>query len=274
MDRLPITRDLTMAYVISIVVVLLMILVSLVGIAFGGIYGGEKAVHPVVSRGGDVANLLVGVPMLLGAILLTRRSNLIGLIAWPGALFFVVYTYSLYAVGAPFNALFLPYVTLVILSAYTLIGVVASIDADAVRERLAAVRARIVGGALICIGAAAIAGLTSVVVSALGGSTASAMTLRSQGTTAVDYMVGSAPLLIGGVLLWRRESLGYLAAPGLLLVSLAGGVAFAISVVMEAVISGYSIDVAVVAIHLTIAAISLALLSYFLRAIARRRVSH
>lgn len=265
MDRLPIRRDITPAYVISIVVVLLMILVSVLSILFGGIYGASKPAHPVVSRAGDVANLVVGVPILLGVIWLSRRGHFMGLILWPGALFFVAYTYSLYVVGAPFNGLFLPYVTLVTLSAYTLIGLIASIDADAVRERLVSVRARIIGGALIGVGAAAVAGLTSVVVNMLTRSTAGEMTLRSQGTTAVDYIVGSAPLLIGGILLWRRESLGYLAAPGLLLVSLAGGVAFAVSVAMQAVMSGSSIDVTVVAIHLGIAMICLALLGYVLR---------
>jgi hypothetical protein len=254
------------------VIVVLVIVVSVVGIVFGGIYGGVKSVHPVVSRGGDVANLVVGVPILFGAIWLSRRGNLTGLILWPGALFFVVDTYSLYAVGAPFNSLFLAYVTLVILSAYTLVGVVASIDGDAVREWFACARERIVGGALIGIGAAAIAGLSSVVFSTLAGSAAGEMTLRSQGTTAVDYMVGSAPLLIGGGLLWRREGLGYVAAPGLLLVSLAGGVGFAISVVMEAIMSGGSIDWAVVAIHLIIATISLGLLGYFLRFTAKRQL--
>lgn len=61
----------------------------------------------------DGFNLVVGLPILLGSLWLARRGSLIGLLLWPGALFYVLYTYALYVVGAPFSALFLPYVALV-----------------------------------------------------------------------------------------------------------------------------------------------------------------
>lgn len=76
-----------------------------------------------------------------------RRGSLIGLLLWPGALFYLAYTYVHYLVGAPFSALFLGYVAIVALSAYTTIGLVASIDRDTARQRLSgAVRPRLVGG--------------------------------------------------------------------------------------------------------------------------------
>ncbi len=54
---------------------------------------------------------------------IARRGSLIGLLFWPGALFYVLYTYAFYLIGVPFNALFLSYVALVALSAYTMIGI-------------------------------------------------------------------------------------------------------------------------------------------------------
>jgi hypothetical protein len=53
--------------------------------------------------------LVLGLPILLGSLWLVRRGNLIGLLCWPGALFLL-------------------YLFLVTLSAYTIIGVVSSIE--------------------------------------------------------------------------------------------------------------------------------------------------
>ena len=58
------------------------------------------------------------------------------LLLWPGTPVYVLYTYAMYLIGAPFSPLFLVYVVLVALSAYTTIGLVASIDGVQVRERL------------------------------------------------------------------------------------------------------------------------------------------
>jgi hypothetical protein len=73
MARLPIKHDLTLAYLTS-VVVLLMTVVSVVGLTSTGLYGsGPKLVQ--VSRGGDVANLIVGLPILVSSMWLTRAPD-------------------------------------------------------------------------------------------------------------------------------------------------------------------------------------------------------
>lgn len=85
---------------------------------------------------------------LLGSMWLARRGSLIGLLLWPGTLFYVLYAF--YLIGVPFNALFLLYVALVTVSTYTMIGLLASIDGEVVRQRLSAVMPRrTVGGALV-----------------------------------------------------------------------------------------------------------------------------
>lgn len=61
---------------------------------------------------------------------LARRGSLIGLLLWPGTLFYVLYGYAFYLIGVPFNALFLLYVALVTVSTYTMIGLLASIDGE------------------------------------------------------------------------------------------------------------------------------------------------
>lgn len=163
MDTLPLKRDLTLAYRTSLLIALLMVVVSAGGLAWGStsLYGvdQDRALGVSASTAGvlvpgfliqDVFNLAIGLPILVGVLWLARRGSLIGLLLWPGALFYLVYTYVHYLVGAPFSALFLGYVAIVALSAYTTIGLVASIDCDTARQRLAgAVRPRLVGGVLV-----------------------------------------------------------------------------------------------------------------------------
>jgi hypothetical protein len=97
-------------------------------------------------------NLGVALPVLLASMWSARRGSLLGLLLWPGAVSYVLYTYALYLIGAPLGPLFLGYVLLVVLSAYTTTGVVASIDGAAVREQLGGVvPTRTIGGVLIAL---------------------------------------------------------------------------------------------------------------------------
>lgn len=266
---LPIKRDIGLAYVSSLVVSVVIAVVSVTGLVWGsdGRYGvGSPLVQ--VSEGGDAANLILGLPVLLGSMWLARRGSLIGLLLWPGALFYVLYAYSLYLVGAPFDALFFGYVALVTLSVWTMISIVASIDSEEVRRRLAVAPARSVGGALVLIAVMAYAGLTATAVGALA-SPVGEPGMRPQWV--VDYALGTPALLLGGVLLWRRAALGYVAATGLLLVSGLNGLAFAASAVLDGLLAGRSIEPAVVVVHLVISGVSFAVLAFLAGSAAGRQ---
>ncbi len=163
MDTLPVKRDLTVGYWASLVVALLMAVVSAAGLAGGsmGLYGVDpnRALAVGASTAGvlvpgfmaqDLFNLVVGLPILVWTVWLARRGSLIGLLLWSGALFNVLYTYTHYLIGAPFSGLFLGYVAIVVLSGYTTLYLVGSVDGDAARRRLAgAVPPRIVGGVVV-----------------------------------------------------------------------------------------------------------------------------
>jgi hypothetical protein len=259
---LPIERDLTLAYRLSLVVAALMALVSVAGLIWGseGLYGvGSPSV--LVSRGGDAANLIL-VPILLGSMWLARRGSMIGLLLWPGALFYALYAYAIYLLGAPFTVLVFAYLALVVLSASTLIGIVASLDGEEVRHRLAGAPVRNVGGALVAIALLAYAGLTATALGMLANpSTENGM--RPQWV--IDCALGTPVLLLGGTLLWRRSSLGYVVGPGLLFVSGLGGVAFSVAAAIDDLLGGSWTEPAVIAVHLLISTVSFALLAFFVR---------
>jgi hypothetical protein len=252
------------AHLPSLLVALLMAIASTAGILGAplGVYGGDPAVVAVFV-GQDAANLVVGLPALLGGVWLASRGGLVGALLRPGALFYVLYTYALYVVGAPFGALFLLHVGLAVLSAYATIVTVASIDGEEVRRRLARAPARAVGAVVVGVGALATVGLAALVVPALSDPGSVDPLLHARWI--VDFAVGNPVLLVGGVLLWRRTGLGYAAGAGLLFLSGVNGAAFGVGGVLGAFLTATPLDAAVSAVHAAIAAVCLALLVLFLR---------
>jgi hypothetical protein len=266
------------AFVASIGSAVLILCVSLAGLVLGrqGLYGLDvKAADGIFTstagivipgfRAHDLFNLAVALPVLLASVWLARRGSLVGLLLWPGALFYVLYTYALYVVGAPFGPLFLGYVLLVVLSAYAIIGLVARINHAAVRERLSGViPARTIGGILV-----ALALLTfgqdggGAIATALGtGSQAEPM---ARHVWTVDLTIGVPATLAGGVLLWRRAALGYVVAAGLLFAFGLTPIALAAILALQPWLTASAIDGGTIVGLLVFAAIAYVPLGFFVR---------
>jgi hypothetical protein len=238
----------------------------------GVMYGNRIYPEPEVSgnSGTDALNLVVGLPLLLGSMWLARRGSLIGLLCWPGALFYVLYVYTFYVLDVPFNALFLPYAALVTLSLYTTIGLVASIDGKAVRQRLSShVPGRTAGAMFILIGTLFMIVDTFLIVTTLVNR--SPVDATTHASWIADFVVQLPALLIVGVLLWRREPFGYVAAPGLLLQGAVLNAGFAVVLVFQALLVASPINAPFVTLVFVIGAISFVLLAFFVRGAARGR---
>jgi hypothetical protein len=108
-------------------------------------------------------------------------------------------------------------VLLVVLSAYAVIDLVATINRADVRQRLVdVVPARTIGVILIAFSLATIAqdGGGAVATTFASGHVAEPMPRH---VWTADLAIGVPATLAGGVLLWRRTPLGYTVATGLLL---------------------------------------------------------
>ena len=210
---LPIRRDLTLTYAFSLIIAILMAAASVAGLVYRTIiYPTDELLRTFVSN--DVVNLFIGLPILLGSMWLARRGQLLGLLCWPGALFFVLYNYILYVFAMPLNVAFLLHLALVTMSVYTLIGLVASIDGKAVQQRLTgAVPERLAGGVLAGLGLLFFLRVIGVIVNALTSQTPIAETELALHIS--DFLITPA-WVIGGVLLWRRKEFGYVTSLGLL----------------------------------------------------------
>lgn len=210
---LPVIHELRWAYLVTLLIALLTAVVSVAGLVYPDeIYPTEELRQSFLAN--DVANLFIGLPILLGSMWLAWRGNLVGLLFWPGALFYGLYNYLTYLFGMPLNAMYPVYLVIVTLSIYATIGLVATIDGGAVRKRLAGrVPERFTGGLLFVLGALFGLLAMSVLLTPLFNDSTIA---RSELGLAVSDFIASGAWLIGGVMLWRRQALGYVGGAGLL----------------------------------------------------------
>ena len=261
------TRDMRLAYAGSGLAALLMATASIAGLLFGSsLYG----VHALLSAfvGQDMLNLVIAVPLLLGSMWLASRGSLVGSLAWPGALFYLVYDYGFYVLGAPFGPLFLVYLVLVTISVYAAAGVVLSIDSAAVRSRFVdRVPERVVGAALVALAVIFIALWTAMT---LNGLTGPGLDLIARTVVTLDLTVQLPALLAGGVLLWRRRPLGYVVAPGLLLQMAAYLLGLSAICILGRDATGAPVTPAAYLPGLVVGPIGLFLIGLFVRAAVRR----
>lgn len=203
----------TTTYVVSLVIAALMTIASVMGLVFQAVvYPTPELRQAFVPS--DVINLCMGLPALLCSVWLAWRGKLIGLLFWPGALYYVFYTYLVYVFGMPLNAGFLLHLALVTSSGYTMISLVASIDKSTVRRQLTgAVPERMAGAVLAGLGILFVARVIVLMIQALANQT---LVGKPELALYVSDVVTAPALVIGGVLLWRREPLGYVAGLGLL----------------------------------------------------------
>ncbi len=196
-----------------------LLIAALTGIAAaGGLLYPETFYASQVMRQSSVANdvftLLIGLPILLVSMWLAWRGKLIGLLFWPGALLYGLYNFTAYLFSTPFAGFFPLYLLIVTLSLYTIIMLVASIDAATVKQRLVGrVPERVGGGVLTILGAVfAILAMSTLISASSGQTTRPASELA---VFVADFLVTGA-WIIGGHLLWRRQPLGYVGGTGLL----------------------------------------------------------
>jgi hypothetical protein len=265
--RLPVVRPLVLAYALSLAIAFLMAAASIAGLAFqADIYLTDEVILTYVPF--DAFNLVAGLPILLGSIWLVRRGKLVGLLCWPAALLYVLYSSVGHLVGVPFGVLFLPYLLLVSLAAYAAIGLVANIDGEAVRRRLSGNVPAVLAGVVL----ASLTGLfivinTVSILTALASQTADAA--EHIPVWIADFVVLTPAYLTGGILLWQRKPLGYVGGAGLLLLYILLFAGLIPVLVFPAFYNGSPVDAGGVVFVLVAAAICSIPFWLYVRGIAR-----
>ncbi len=213
---LPVKSDIKILYAVSLVIALLVASVSITGILCqDSIYPTDKLLNSFVPN--DYVNLFAGLPLLLISLWLAWRGKLIGLLCWPGAIFYLLYVYFPYLICVPFAILFLPYLLIFSLSIYTLIGIISSIKGNAVSKQLSAVvPAKISGGILIGLGVLLILRQTGIMINALINK--AIVEPQELALWIADFAIGSPAMLLGGIFLWKKKPFGYVTGAALFIV--------------------------------------------------------
>jgi hypothetical protein len=211
-NTLPLKRPLTDASNLSWIVVGLMAAASLAGLMFpSALYATAELQQSYLTN--DVVNLIVGLPVLLGAMWFARRASLLGLLLWPGALLYVIYNYLAYAFGNPLGWLTFVSLALVVISTLAIINLMGCIEVQAVKERLVdTAPRRFAGGVMIVFGVFFILRTAGIVFGAI--TEQQPLPFTESGVAVADVVL-SVLLILGGVLLLRRQALGFVSGLGL-----------------------------------------------------------
>jgi hypothetical protein len=177
-----------------------------------GLYRYDSVFTAAGFKGQDVVTLCIGLPLLVATTLLYQRQSLRGGLLLVGVLTYFLYAYASMAVGAAYNHLFLVYVALFSASLFAFVVALTSIDLRALPE---ATRSRLPyrGPAALMLAS----GLVTLFV--WGAPLVSALLnnepidLLDSYTTMITYALDLAIItpscFLAGVLLLRRNLLGY-----------------------------------------------------------------
>jgi hypothetical protein len=215
---LPVTRGLVLPTVLSALTAGLLAVTSVGGLVWGpqGLYRADPTTLPAF-LGQDALTLLVGLPLLIGAVWSTRRGSLRGLLVWLGALFYIAYSYAYYLLSPEFNPLFPAYLTIVSASLYCLVYLLLSVDTAMVKARFApGTPTRLTGGFMMVMALLLSIKWVASMISALSGDELLA-SHKNLVVWVLDLVVALPALFWGGLWLWRRDALGFVVAGMLLL---------------------------------------------------------
>ena len=194
----------------STALALLMAAQAALGVLLAGAYRDAAWVR-AAWFGSDLVTLAVVVPLLLGAVALDRRESARGRLLWVGTLGYAVYNYAYYLLGAALNVFFPLYAASLLLAAVLLVATLRRTDARALAPRQhERGSARLVGGYLLLVAV----GLEGVWLTAWARYVFAdhATPLEPEAfklVAALDTMLMVPALALGGALLWRRRSWGW-----------------------------------------------------------------
>jgi len=206
-DKVRTTHTLTAA------LAALMVVQSMLGLLFQGEYRDAEWIK-ATWFGNDWVTLVVAGPLMVIALLATRRGSVKGMLLWLGLLGYAAYNYAYYLLGAALNAFFLLYVVALVVSVVTLIVALSRLDvADVAASFGPTTPVRIIGGYLAFVGfGLAAVWITMWAAYAFAGRPTPVEPEAFRLAAALDLSLMVTALTFGGVLLWRRSSWGYVVA--------------------------------------------------------------
>lgn len=201
------------AYILSIIITVLLIIVSAGGLFVDGLYQDNPWVTTQL-QGNDLVTLIVAVPLLVAGMYFTKRGSDRGLLIWMAMLGYTLYGYGFYLFGATFNDVFLVYVALFSLSIFALVAGLIRLDAAAIAKQFkTSTPIRWICGYMMLV--AVFLGIlwTAQSVGFIASGTLPQVIVDSGHPTSIVFALDLALLVpcmvLGAVWLWQRKPWGY-----------------------------------------------------------------
>lgn len=199
---------------LSLVIGILVCIASIEGIFNPGTYRQETANWALQGQGQDIGNL-IALPVLLISTYYLARKSLAAYFIWLGAIMYYIYAFIIYCFALHFNSLFLVYVAILGLSAYTLIGGVINVDSSALSKAIPYnAKTKLSAASIISTGTLfALLWLGSLVPAVLSGTAPRDLIetgLWVNPVHVIDLSFVLPGMIITGVLFLRKSKYGYL----------------------------------------------------------------
>jgi hypothetical protein len=212
---LEVIYQLNSSYIMAILIVILTFIASAGGLSIESLYKDSENFILNAWYGNDQVTLFVALPLLIFAVILSKRGSVWAHLVWLGMLNYILYNYAFYLFGAALNAFFLIYVVLFSLSIISIIYLMVNLERIKIsfRERtpVKAISIYMFLLALI-LGFAWIGQWLSFVFT---GEFPQIMI----NTKSVNYLVAALDLtfvvpvfILAAIYLWRRKGLGFILA--------------------------------------------------------------
>jgi hypothetical protein len=224
MEKSKMARDWKARYALylSVGVILMATTASLVTLMLPErIYVGETESFVAQDAGQNIVNLVLAIPLLGFSLLWMRTGNEKARYIWMGTLFYFVYTYLSAVMLFAFNSLFLAYVAIFSMALYALVLVFIDMDLRSLRIDISRKVSRRTAYVLFFLVAMILLlWLPEIISLSISGGESERLVQDGQRTyviTAMDLGLLVPLGLLGGHLILKREPLGFVLAPVLLI---------------------------------------------------------
>lgn len=265
------TKQLKILTVLSILLALSLAVVSVFGAFVPATYERDAASMAAQGMGQDMVNLFLVVPLLIVTLIFMLRGSRIAFFIYGGTVFYILYSFIIYAFGVNFNHLFLLYCLILGLSMYSFIIIMVEMNKMEVENWFGdKVPVRFIGIYLIIISALFyFLWLKDVIPAILDNVVPKSVSdyhLLVNPVHVIDMAIALPGLVIAGVLLMRRRRLGYILSPLSLVFVIILAIAL-IGMVMMLKTRGISDDTSIAGIFIVLALISIIFLFVYLKSL-------
>lgn len=198
---------------LSIIIIALSTIATSGGIFINDLYRDNELIK-AVWFGNDIITLVFVMPLMIIVLIFAIRNSIKAHLIWMGTLWYMIYNYVFYMYGAAFNKFFLLYVLIFTLSVVALILALIKTDTKALAKNTSRKSLKWISGFMLFFG---IFIGSNWIVQSLNFIFTNEVPIGISQTDhptgvvfATDLSLLVSTLIVGAILLWKREVWGYL----------------------------------------------------------------